>query len=249
VKIRRRIQFLAVFLPLLRVLRLRVLCLLPWVVALPALALAQPTASTRSGGEAAQAQLVQDLRAGGLVVLIRHSETDPGVGDPSGFRPDDCPTQRNLSEPGRAQARRLGQWFRQHEIQPTRVRTSPWCRTRETALLAFGAYEDWPALSNLIGDRSRQAEHAKEVLDAISLVGPQELVVLVSHGVTINAFIGQYLQQGEMVVVRPAARATGSDPPSGGNAGGNAGANAASAAAAGRQGGPAVQVIGRMKVP
>jgi phosphohistidine phosphatase SixA len=244
----------AVFAPLLRVLpglqalrvpRLRALCLLPWVAALPALALAQPTTSAPTTGEAAQAQLVQDLRQGGLVVLIRHAETEPGVGDPPGFRPDDCPTQRNLNEAGRAQARRLGQWFRQHAIEPTRVRASPWCRTRETAMLAFGKSEDWPALSNLIGDRSRQAEHAMEVLDAISTVGPQDLVVLVSHGVTINAFIGQYLQQGEMVVVRPGARASANGLP----IRGKAGAAAASAAAAGREGDPAVQVVGRLKVP
>jgi hypothetical protein len=49
------------------------------------------------------------LRAGGLVVFIRHADTDPGVGDPPGFRLDDCKTQRNLSAAGREQARRLAQ--------------------------------------------------------------------------------------------------------------------------------------------
>ena len=128
---------------------------------------------------------------------------------------DDCPTQRNLSEPGRAQARRIGQWFRQHGIEPTVIRASPWCRTRETAMLAFGRSEDWPALSNLLAGRSRQDERAKEVLDAIASIGAKDLPVLVSHGVTIDAFIGEYLQQGEMVVVRPARRAATA--PSGGS--------------------------------
>ena len=47
------------------------------------------------------------LAQGGNVVLMRHAIA-PGGGDPPGFRLDDCATQRNLSEEGRAQARRIG---------------------------------------------------------------------------------------------------------------------------------------------
>jgi phosphohistidine phosphatase SixA len=203
----------------------RILRLLPWLAGIAAAAALVLTPETAAATDPAQqAQLVQSLRQGGLVVLIRHAETAPGVGDPPGFRHDDCPTQRNLSDAGRAQASRLGQWFRQHGLEPTQVRASPWCRTRETAMLAFGRSVDWTALSNLIGDRSRQAEHAREVLDVIAKVEPPDLLVLVSHGVTISAFIDQYLQQGELVVVRPARRDT-----SGGRAG--------------------LEVVGRLKVP
>ena len=48
------------------------------------------------------------LRQGGHVVLIRHAVTDPGVGDPPGFKLDDCATQRNLSAAGKLEAERLG---------------------------------------------------------------------------------------------------------------------------------------------
>src|SRR5690606_13798973 len=130
-------------------------------------------------------------------------------GDPPGFKLGDCSTQRNLSDDGRAQASRIGQWFKQRAIAPTVVRASPWCRTRETAMLAFERFEDWNALSNLLSDRSRQEEHARQVLEAIAGVGPKEVAVLVSHGVTINAFIGEYLRQGELVVIRPASRRDG----------------------------------------
>ena len=54
------------------------------------------------------AALLQALRAGGVAVLVRHAQTVPGAGDPPGFRFEDCATQRNLSEPGRAQAQRFG---------------------------------------------------------------------------------------------------------------------------------------------
>ena len=50
------------------------------------------------------------LRRGGLVAAFRHA-TAPGTFDPPGFKLDDCSTQRNLSDDGRAQARRIGAWF------------------------------------------------------------------------------------------------------------------------------------------
>ena len=35
------------------------------------------------------------LAKGGNLVLIRHGLTSPGVGDPPGYRVDDCASQRN----------------------------------------------------------------------------------------------------------------------------------------------------------
>jgi phosphohistidine phosphatase SixA len=55
-------------------------------------------------------------------VLMRHAATDPGAGDPPGFRLDDCATQRNLSAAGREDARRVGNAFRAHRIPVARVR-------------------------------------------------------------------------------------------------------------------------------
>ena len=172
-----------------------------------------------------EAHLIDAMRRGGVVVLIRHSATDPGVGDPPGFRLADCSTQRNLSPAGLEQAQRIGEWFKSHGITPTSVRASPWCRTRETAKVAFGQSTDWPALSNIFGDRSREGEHAGRVREAVARVGEGALEVLVSHGVSINAFIDVYLSQGEMVVVRPARGAAGASDPGG------------------------IEVLGRMLVP
>ena len=44
-----------------------------------------------------------------FLFFIRHAATVPGIGDPPGFRVDDCATQRNLSESGRAQSRAMGE--------------------------------------------------------------------------------------------------------------------------------------------
>ena len=66
------------------------------------------------------------LREGGHVVLMRHAQTEPGVGDPPDFRLGECATQRKLSADGREQARRIGEAFRREAIRLDEVRSSAW---------------------------------------------------------------------------------------------------------------------------
>jgi hypothetical protein len=103
------------------------------------------------------------LKGGGQVVLIRHAITTPGVGDPPGMRLDDCRTQRNLTDEGRRDARRLGERFGARGIVVDRVLSSPWCRCLETARLAFGAGEVWQPLSNLFGRDEARAEQVRQM--------------------------------------------------------------------------------------
>ncbi len=89
----------------------------------------------------------QLLRQGGCVVAFRHALA-PGTFDPPKFKLGDCSTQRNLSDEGRDQARRIGAWFQQQRLVPAAVRSSPWCRCIDTATLAFGSATPWPALGS-----------------------------------------------------------------------------------------------------
>lgn len=140
------------------------------------------------------------LRAGG-VVLFRHAIA-PGGGDPLGMRLGDCATQRNLDTVGRAQARRIGEAFSARGLSVGRVLTSQWCRTRETAELAFpGRTEDEPAFNSFFSDRSRQDAQtaaARQVLDAWR--GPGALVI-VTHQVNITALTGIVPASGEGIVL------------------------------------------------
>lgn len=83
------------------------------------------------------ASLVAAMRAGGVVVFLRHAATvasqiDTGrLGDRGG--------QRNLSPAGIRQARELGAAFRALRIPIAEVLASPVFRARDTAELAFGA--------------------------------------------------------------------------------------------------------------
>ena len=107
------------------------------------------------------------LRKGGLVVVFRHALA-PGTFDPPGLRLGDCSTQRNLSDEGRAQARRIGEWFRERQLQPAAVRSSPWCRCMDSATLAFGAAQAWAALGSPHGaPETTGARHLHELRKAL----------------------------------------------------------------------------------
>jgi broad specificity phosphatase PhoE len=141
------------------------------------------------------------LKAGGQVVLVRHAITDPGVGDPPGMRLEDCATQRNLSDEGRAHARRIGQELRKKDVPIGRVLSSPWCRCIETAKLAFGRAEVSEPLSNLFGrDEKREAQ----VQGMRQLIKAEKAnLILVSHGSTISALTGISPSTGEMAILTP----------------------------------------------
>jgi phosphohistidine phosphatase SixA len=151
----------------------------------------------------AEDALWAQLRAGGLVVFIRHAETDPGVGDPPGFRLEDCKTQRNLSASGRDQARRLGEMLRRERVPVGPVLASEWCRCRDTATLAFGRYETWPALNNLFGRAQNEPAQRRAMLERAGAYRGKENLVLVTHGATMFPVAGVNPAQGELVLMKP----------------------------------------------
>ena len=152
---------------------------------------------------ASDAALLPGLQAG-AALLMRHTQTTAGVGDPAGWRLDQCATQRNLDERGIAHAQRIGRWFDAQRLSVTTVRNSPWCRARDTARLAFGRSEDWAPLANIFEDRSGAGAQADAVRAFVRTMKSGELAVLVSHGITIGHIVGggPALATGESVVVR-----------------------------------------------
>jgi phosphohistidine phosphatase SixA len=154
-------------------------------------------------GVAADEALWDLLGAGGRVVLMRHATTTPGVGDPPGFRPGDCPTQRNLTEAGRDEARRVGAAFRSRGIPIGRVLSSRWCRCLETARLAFGHVEPWEPLDSVFEDRAREPERTSAVRRMAGEHPVDGNLVLMTHGANILALTGVNPAPGEFVVLIP----------------------------------------------
>jgi broad specificity phosphatase PhoE len=141
------------------------------------------------------------LRRGGHVVLMRHAATVPGIGDPAGFVLDQCGTQRNLSAAGRQDAARIGAAFTRLGIPVDQVRSSRWCRCLDTATLAFGRVTPEPLLDSLFqedaGATASKLRAAHAWLATLRLKGN---IVLVTHDVNIRALVGNYVEQGDMVV-------------------------------------------------
>lgn len=146
-------------------------------------------------------ELWQALRSGQAVALVRHAEA-PGTGDPTGFRLDDCATQRNLSPAGRAQATRLGDSFRANGIAEAEIRSSAWCRTRDTATaLRLGPVQIAAPLNSFFGRSEAAAAETQAVRRLIDGLPPGRPAVLVTHQVNITALTGLYPRSGEMIVV------------------------------------------------
>jgi phosphohistidine phosphatase SixA len=157
-------------------------------------------AMQEQGGDEQQAWAA--LAAGGHIALIRHGNAPPGYGgDPPGFRFDDCTTQRNLDDKGRAQGKALGEAFRSHGVSVDRVLSSPVCRCMDTAsLMAVGTVESsWP----LVPDRDPNRPRFRELKEIVSSWRGPGTLVLVSHGFTIEPLIGIIPEQAEVVVLKP----------------------------------------------
>lgn len=142
------------------------------------------------------------LRSHGLVVMLRHATTEPGIGDPPGYRLDDCGSQRQLSAEGRDQAGRLGRVLAARGLRPATVLSSRWCRCLDTARLAFGQVEAWPALDSFFDAREREPAQTAVLRDALGLLAPGKVVAWVTHMVNIAALTGDSTAMGEALVLR-----------------------------------------------
>ncbi|MEM8948055.1 MAG: histidine phosphatase family protein [Pseudomonadota bacterium] len=164
---------------------------------LTALLLSMPVLADEEGWEAAKRP--------GTVILMRHALA-PGTGDPADFDLADCGTQRNLSDEGREQARKIGVAFKQQGVEITRVLTSQWCRCRETAeLLDLGPVEDFPPLNSFFRDRSTAESQIRETLDLLDDLPEDERLVLVTHQVNITGLTDVFPKSGEAIVIDVAA--------------------------------------------
>jgi phosphohistidine phosphatase SixA len=153
----------------------------------------------------AQADLLADLTDGQHVLMIRHADA-PGISDPSGYKLDQCASQRNLGEYGRRQSVAIGQWLADRKIQSAKMFSSAWCRCIDTAtLMNKGPVQIEAALGSFFGDMSRRdmQNRALQSLIASNLKAyPKQPLVYVTHHVNIAAFTGQAIGVGDIVVAR-----------------------------------------------
>ncbi|NGN39478.1 histidine phosphatase family protein [Mesorhizobium sp. CGMCC 1.15528] len=144
------------------------------------------------------------LRDGGHVVLLRHAMT-PGTGEPTNFDIEKCGTQRNLSDRGKQQARKIGALFAARADTTDRVLSSRYCNALETARLAFGdrIVEPFAALDRPAPDGSTLKAQDEAVMQEIRSYSGSGNLILVTHVENITALTGGPSREGEAVIVRP----------------------------------------------
>jgi virginiamycin B lyase len=163
---------------------------------------------TAGAGAQNSTRLLERVREGGYVLVFRHAATDFSKPDADPVVLGDCATQRNLSGEGRADARSIGAGARRAGIRLGRVLASPFCRTLQTARLAFRRATAHPALLNTItaehdSDWRRQIRAARVLFGRAPAAGTTD--VLVTHGSVVTDVTGDTLAEGEALVLRPSA--------------------------------------------
>jgi hypothetical protein len=152
---------------------------------------------------ASQDDLIKLMKSGGHILMIRHAYA-PGSGDPANFKIGDCSTQRNLDDRGRSQARAIGDWLRSKGIKDAKVYSSQWCRCLETAtLLGLGPVTELPALDSFYGRPQNREPDIKALRSFIATLPTDgELIIFVTHFVTILEFTGEGVSPGEGIVLK-----------------------------------------------
>jgi len=154
--------------------------------------------------EVAPAELLSELRRGGYILYFRHAATDFSQNDGNMRSFEDCASQRNLIDRGRTDARVVGAAIKQLAIPVGAVLASPFCRTVETAQLAFGRAEKTQQVRGgpaAPADSDRYAPLRKIL---ITPVQKNANLAVVSHANPFYSVAGPpYLAEGEAAVVRP----------------------------------------------
>lgn len=167
-----------------------------------AIILAAYSLPTAVNAQSDQNELVDRLKAGGHILMIRHAMA-PGNGDPSNFMIGDCLTQRNLDDSGRAQAQKIGKWLRTKGVRSADVYSSQWCRCLETAeLIGLGPVHELSALNSFYERTQDREPNLRTLNDFIARQPAQgKLIILVTHFVTIAAMTGNGVSSGEGILL------------------------------------------------
>jgi phosphohistidine phosphatase SixA len=151
-------------------------------------------------------EAAKKLSGGGYVLLLRHAETEGGSVDSPSFKLSDCKTQLKLSAAGRAYASRIAEAFKSAGIQVSDVASSEFCRSKETAQLAFGKSTEWPALSFFLPHLKRaEAKQTGELKGVLSHMKAPKNVAWVTHQPNITALTGYVPSATEVLAVRSVA--------------------------------------------
>jgi broad specificity phosphatase PhoE len=155
--------------------------------------------------------IARALRAGDLVIVVRHGATFPDQADTDPFNLDNIAAQRNLNDKGKALAKAFGDALRQAGVPVGKVYTSKFNRAYETAVIA--GFQDIEKTTDLTegglvvspNENNRRAEAFRKML--ASAPKAHTNTILITHQPNIIAALGKDwfdVKEGEASIFRPA---------------------------------------------
>lgn len=185
-----------------------------WTIALTLVVLTTPWRAHAGADDVSWGQVLN----GTHFLMIRHALA-PGGGDPVAFELDNCATQRNLDDVGRAQARAIGDWLRARGVRRADLYSSQWCRCLDTAkLMDVGPVNELVGLNSFYELTHMREGNLRALRDFLARredtrredAGQNDRgqkdggrpLILVTHSVTIAALTGRSVGSGEAVVVK-----------------------------------------------
>jgi phosphohistidine phosphatase SixA len=155
--------------------------------------------------------VIQALQKGGYNLYMRHGAAS--LGQDSSTLPqtprwwENCAVQRNLADEGREQARRVGIAMRQLNVPIDGVKTSQFCRTRDTAYaMGVGAIEIVEDLNHQMGQRVGFDLNAARYKLLATPPSPNKNVLMISHthgSARAEERAMAQMQEAEIVMYRP----------------------------------------------
>jgi phosphohistidine phosphatase SixA len=155
--------------------------------------------------------IAQALRAGDLVIVVRHGATFPDQADTDPLNFDNIGAQRNLNDKGKALAKAFGDALRQAGVPIGKVYTSKYNRAYETAVIA--GFQDIEKTADLTegglivspNENGRRAEAFRKMVATAPKAHTN--TILITHQPNIVAALGKDwfdVKEGEASVFRPA---------------------------------------------
>ena len=155
-------------------------------------------------------ELTSALRAGGLVIVVRHGATFPDQADTDPLHPDNIAAQRNLNDKGKALAKDFGNALRQIGVPVGKVYTSLFNRAYETAVLA--GFTDIEKTADITegglvvspNENRRRTEAFRAMLGVAPKAGTN--TILITHEPNIVYALGKDwfgVKEGEASIFRP----------------------------------------------
>jgi phosphohistidine phosphatase SixA len=156
------------------------------------------------------ANVIQALRTGGFVIVVRHGATYPDQADTDPLNFDNVAAQRNLNDKGKALAKAFGDAIRLAGVPVGKVYTSKYNRAYETAVIA--GFKDIEKTADITegglvvspNEGNRRIDAFHKLLGTTPMAGTN--IILVTHKPNIVDALGKDwfdVKEGEASIFRP----------------------------------------------